>query len=138
MWHPLSNSHFFGMITFSVWYTYPTGSMYDIFTYIWLKCLVNVGTVNIPYKDPMGIDLHLPHWERGPHPTDISTLGEPLPNGNFRATWVFEEKTGVFNGSRKQGSCHAVCHAGSIGFAYIFVPCLLNELNGKCRYQYKT
>lgn len=27
----------------------------SIFTYIWLSVVVNVGTVSIPYKDPMGI-----------------------------------------------------------------------------------
>ena len=32
----------------------PIGSMYGIFTYIWLIFMVNVGPVNILYIDPMG------------------------------------------------------------------------------------
>ena len=33
--------------------------MYGIFTYIWLIIMVNVGTVNIPYMDGMGIHLYI-------------------------------------------------------------------------------
>ena len=36
---------------------YPIGSMYGIFTYIWLILMVNVG--NIPYMDLMGIYTYL-------------------------------------------------------------------------------
>ena len=43
----------------------------------------------------------------------------------------------VNHGESKQGSCHAVCHAGH-RFVRHFVPFLLTELNGKCKYQYKT
>ena len=32
----------------------PIGSMYGIFTYIWRKIMVDVGTVNKPYMDPVG------------------------------------------------------------------------------------
>ena len=33
----------------------PIGSMYGIFTYVWLVFMVNVGKYNIPYMDPMGM-----------------------------------------------------------------------------------
>ena len=38
-------------------FIYPIGSMYGIFIYIWLMFMVNVGTVSIPYMDPMGMLL---------------------------------------------------------------------------------
>lgn len=33
--------------------------MYRIFTYLWLIFMVNVGTVNISYMDPMGITYYM-------------------------------------------------------------------------------
>ena len=51
----------------------PIPSMYGIYTYIWLIFMVNVGTVNIPYMDPMGFskwlrnhdDRKSPKWGYG-------------------------------------------------------------------------
>ena len=36
--------------------SYPIGSMYGLFTYIWHEFMVNVG--KFPYMDPMGAKLH--------------------------------------------------------------------------------
>ena len=33
----------------------PIGSMYDIFTYIWLIFMVNIAKYTVPYMDPMGL-----------------------------------------------------------------------------------
>ena len=66
--------------------------------------------VHFQYGIP--IDLHLPLLQgEGSTPNRYLTLGEPLPNGNFRATW---EQNGGLQRESKQGSCHAVCHAGLI------------------------
>ena len=36
----------------------PIGSMYDVFTYIWMISMVNV-KVNLPYMHPMGYDVQI-------------------------------------------------------------------------------
>ena len=55
------------------------GSMYGIFTYIWLIFMVNVGTVNIPYMDPMGMFMGY-HGTNGIISIHFCLLAEFQPN----------------------------------------------------------
>ena len=41
-------------------YIYPIGSLYGIFTHIWLICMVNVGKNAMPYMDRLYIYIYIP------------------------------------------------------------------------------
>ena len=46
----------FQYLSLNPWLTFhPIGSMYGIFNYIWLFFTANVGTVYIPFMDPVGM-----------------------------------------------------------------------------------
>ena len=61
--------------------TIPTGSMYGIFAYMLLIAIVNVGTVNIPYMDLMGLGTYYWNFFQASN-MQIQAIG-PFDHGTF-------------------------------------------------------